>query len=121
MPNLKWLFSKERYNYKKMFSYTQKRLINHFEFNEEISTKDNLVRNLQIYCETKKMEIFTVTPVTFIIDFDDEYCEYNIKQFLSFFTKHDPRKQNGSPGKKPYTNTNNFINKFQPYIAWQNS
>jgi hypothetical protein len=67
------------------------------------------------------MEIFTVTPVTFIIDFDDEYCEYNIKQFLSFFTKHDPRKQNGSPGKKPYTNTNNFINKFQPYIAWQNS
>jgi hypothetical protein len=94
-------------------------MINHFEFNEEISTKDNLIRNLQIYCETKKMEIFTITPITFIIDFDDEYCEYNVKQFLSFFTKHDPRKSNGT--NKKSNNAFNFTNKFQPYMAWQNS
>lgn len=34
IPNLKWIFSKQRYNYKKMYSYTQKRIINHFQFNE---------------------------------------------------------------------------------------
>lgn len=65
--------------------------------------------------------MFSITPITFIIDFDDQYCEYNVKQFLSFFTKHDPRKIINTPGKKPQTNTNTFINKFQPYMAWQNS
>lgn len=33
-PHLKWVFSKERHNYKKMWSFTQTRCINHFEFNE---------------------------------------------------------------------------------------
>ena len=100
-----------------MWSFTKKRIINHFEFNEEISTKDQLIRNLQIYCETKKMEVFSITPITFIIDFDDEYCEYNIKQFLSFFLKNDPRKSNSKKGVWPA----NFVGKFQSYMAWQNS
>lgn len=30
VPNLKWVFSKERHNYKKMWSFTQTRAINHF-------------------------------------------------------------------------------------------
>lgn len=63
--------------------------------------------------------MFSITPITFIIDFDDEYCEYNIKQFLSFFTKHDPRKHVNTSGKR--INTNLIVNKFQPYMAWQNS
>jgi len=40
---------------------------------------------------------------------------------LSFFAKNDPRKNNGNQSKKPFNNTNTFINKFQPYMAWQNS
>lgn len=67
------------------------------------------------------MEIFTITPVTFIIDFDDEYCEYNLKQFLSFFSKHDPRKVNNNNPSKKGLNSFNFVSKFQPYMAWQNS
>ena len=120
VPHLKWVFSKEKHNYKKMWSFTQTRAINHFQFNEELTTKDNLIRNLQLYCETKKMEIFTLTPVTFIIDFDDQYCEYSMKQFMSFFLKNDPRKNLTSSRKNGFT-TYNFINKFQPYMAWQNS
>jgi hypothetical protein len=54
-----------------MASFTQTRAANHFEFNDELTTKDNLIRNLQVYCETRKMEVFTITPITFIIDFDD--------------------------------------------------
>lgn len=61
------------------------------------------------------MEMFSITPITFIIDFDDEYCEYHLKQFLSFFNKNDPRK-----GTKRNNNLN-FVNKFVPYMAWQNS
>jgi hypothetical protein len=103
-----------------MASFTQTRAVNHFEFNEELTTKDNLIRNLQLYCETKKMEVFAITPVTFIIDFDDEYCEYNLKQFLSFYTRNDPRK-NIAPTKKSTVNAYNFVSRFQPYMAWQNS
>lgn len=65
------------------------------------------------------MEVFNLTPVTFIIDFDDEYCEYNIKQFLSFFIKNDPRKNTNL--RKNGSASFNFLNKFQPYMAWQNS
>ena len=62
--------------------------------------------------------MFSLTPVTFIIDFDDEYCEYNLKQFLGFFMKKDPRKL-----KKPNGNylTYNFVNKFSGFMGWQNS
>ena len=117
VPNFKWVFYKDKHSYKKMNSYTKKKIINHFEFSEEITTKDCLIKNLQIYCETKKMEVFTITPITFIIDFDDEYCDYNIKQFLNFFQRNDPRKNTGKKQIFPHT----FINKFQPYMAWQNS
>jgi hypothetical protein len=103
-----------------MTSFTQTRAVNHFEFNEELTTKDNLIRNLQLYCETRRIEIFAITPITFIIDFDDEYCEYNLKQFLTFFHRHDPRKNIGTARKNP-SPPFTFINKFQSYISWQNS
>ncbi len=68
------------------------------------------------------MEIFNLTPVTFIIDFDDEYCEYNMKQFLSFYLKNDPRKNLlSSSMRRNGSTTFSFVNKFQSYMAWQNS
>ena len=33
VPNFKWVFYKDKHNYKKMWSYTKKKIINHFEFN----------------------------------------------------------------------------------------
>jgi len=92
VPNFKWGFYKDQRYYKKNGGRGKLRIANHFEFSEEISTKDRLISNLQIYCETNRIELFTLTPITFIIDFDDEYCEYNLKQFLYFFQRNDPRK-----------------------------
>jgi hypothetical protein len=43
-----------------------------------------------------------------------------MKQFLSFFMKNDPRKNNAT-SRKNGSSTFNFTNKFQPYMAWQNS
>jgi hypothetical protein len=40
-----------------------------------------------------------------------------MKQFLSFFQKNDPRKNNPKKGILPF----NFVNKFQHYMGWQNS
>lgn len=41
-----------------------------------------------------------------------------MKQFLTFFTKNDPRKSNI---KRSLSSCLGFVNKFQPYMAWQNS
>ena len=43
-----------------------------------------------------------------------------MKQFLAFFLKNDPRKTANSTRKNGFI-TYNFVNKFQPYMAWQNS
>jgi len=40
-----------------------------------------------------------------------------MKQFLYFFQKNDPRKNNSKKGNTAF----NFVPKFQGYMAWQNS
>ena len=44
-----------------------------------------------------------------------------MKQFLSFFNRNDPRKNNASPTRRNNFANFPFVNKFQPYMAWQNS
>lgn len=40
-----------------------------------------------------------------------------MKQFLQFFQKNDPRKNNQKKANFPF----GFLAKFHPYMAWQNS
>ena len=40
-----------------------------------------------------------------------------MKQFLNFFQKNDPRKNLPKRGNLCYS----FVNKFSPYMGWQNS
>lgn len=35
---------------------SSKKMANHFEFNREIGTKNNLIKNLQVYCEVIKIK-----------------------------------------------------------------
>jgi hypothetical protein len=58
---------------------------NHFEFQSEISTKSGLIKNLMILCETNKIPLFTITPTTFLLDFNDESCEIQLTKFLLFY------------------------------------
>jgi hypothetical protein len=48
-----------------------------------------------------------------VLDFDSEYCEFNLKQFLGFFTKNDAR-----PAKTLYAGQ--LISTLQCYMARQN-
>lgn len=66
--------------------------------------------------------------MTFVIDFDDEYCEYNVRQFLSFFMQNQPKKtpEKEEAGHHPTANPNkgvvsDFLKEFVPYMAWQGS
>ena len=45
-------------------------LVNHFEFHNEISTKDLLFKNMLEYCEHNKLNVYKFVPLTFIIDSD---------------------------------------------------
>lgn len=67
--------------------------VNHFEEHKEISQKDLLVKNLKLFCETNKINLFSLTPVTFLIDLDDDACELLIGKFANFFCKNHPRAE----------------------------
>ena len=94
-----------------------KQAVNHFEFHKEISTKIGLVKNLQQYCELNKINLFDLTPATFIIDLDDKYVEYDVQEFVKFFQACDMQLQSqqtqnqtlNTYGSKD-NNTNNSIN-----------
>lgn len=62
-----------------------KKMANHFEFNREIGTKSNLLRNLQAYCEKNSLELFKITPITFILDMYDPYYTTDYQIFLKYF------------------------------------
>ena len=102
---------------------TPKQVVNHFEFHREISTKIGLIKNLQLYCEFNQIQVFDLTPVTFVIDTEDKNFEYDIQEFVRFFQAHDAQllpqqfqnqmlKTYGHPQSKDIqiTTTNNFTN-----------
>ena len=48
--NFKWVSNADNYQFGKLDSQSIKRMINHFEFHHELTTKNGLVKNLQTYC-----------------------------------------------------------------------
>lgn len=65
-----------------------KQLLNHFEFHKELTCKYTLIKNLKLYCESNKINLFSITPLTFLIDLDDENCYQSIRRFCKFFYKN---------------------------------
>ena len=46
-------------------------MVNHFEYQDMITEKDNLLVNMREFYESQKKNVFSVLPVTFVIDLDD--------------------------------------------------
>ncbi|CAD8135286.1 unnamed protein product [Paramecium octaurelia] len=91
--NFKWQQSERGYRYERLIvSQNYKQLVNHFEHHREISNKSYLIKNLSQYCEKHKLNVFDYTPLTFVIDFSDENCDYNITQFLKTYEQFAPKK-----------------------------
>lgn len=51
-----------------------------------------LIKNLTAYCEKHKLNVFDYTPLTFILDFSDENCDFNVTQFLKTYEQFAPKK-----------------------------
>lgn len=64
--------------------------MNHFEFHHEISNKQFLVKNLMSFSEGIKQNVFDITPLTYVIDFNEENCDLILNNFLKFFETNMP-------------------------------
>eukprot|EP01022_Parablepharisma_sp_SALTPOND_P020267 TRINITY_DN363_c0_g1_i1.p3 TRINITY_DN363_c0_g1~~TRINITY_DN363_c0_g1_i1.p3 ORF type:complete len:332 (-),score=38.28 TRINITY_DN363_c0_g1_i1:2954-3949(-) len=63
-------------------SYTQKQIVNHFEFHQEITTKDLLFKNIMAYAELNKINIFDYVPLTFVVDVDSQTYSPDFEKFV---------------------------------------
>ena len=62
-------------------SYTQKQIINHFEYHTELSTKDLLFKNLTNYAELNKLNVFDYLPLTFVVNVDLQTYSPDFEKF----------------------------------------
>ncbi|EGR34832.1 hypothetical protein IMG5_000600 [Ichthyophthirius multifiliis] len=89
--NLKWQQSSRGYQYNRLvLNNNYKQLVNHFEFHQEITEKHNLIKNLTSYCQQQGLNVFDITPITFILDANDDKIEQNMQEFFHFYEKNMP-------------------------------
>lgn len=60
-------------------------MVNHFEFHDQISEKDNLFFNMQRFCENAKKNVFEQLPVTFSVDLDNKNYLDEIDRFQTYY------------------------------------
>lgn len=63
----------------------QRQAVNHFEFHAEITTKDQLFRNLLSYAQLNKMNVFDFVPLTFAIDLTSHTYNPDFEKFVTCF------------------------------------
>jgi hypothetical protein len=44
-----------------------------------------LFENLVVYCETKKLDVFKIVPLTFTLQFDSMFVSNELEKFVQFF------------------------------------
>ncbi|EAR91279.1 tubulin-tyrosine ligase family protein (macronuclear) [Tetrahymena thermophila SB210] len=67
-----------------------KKVVNHFEYHHEITTKSNLVKNMKNYCAENKLDVFEYTPITFEINVDSNSFMNEMRTFLQYYMKNLP-------------------------------
>ena len=66
-------------------SYSQKQIVNHFEFHAELTTKDLLFKNMLAYAELNKINIFDHVPLTFVVDVDSHTYGSDFGKFVACY------------------------------------
>lgn len=68
--------------------------------NRVISDKTNLITNLKSYAEYRKLMLWEITPLTFIVNLQEEDAELQLAKFASFFLKNIPKSKRPENAKK---------------------
>ena len=59
----------------------KKRIVNHFEFHSELTTKNGLIKNLSRYCSERGLNVFDYTPCTFLLSLKAKYWDAELLRF----------------------------------------
>ncbi|KAL4466032.1 hypothetical protein ABPG74_004269 [Tetrahymena malaccensis] len=71
-------------------SLHKKRIVNHFEFHAEITTKNGIIKNIGRYCSDRGLNIFDFTPTTFLFSLKEKFWDLDLIRFCDFFYKNLP-------------------------------
>jgi hypothetical protein len=66
-------------------SYSQRQMVNHFEYHAELTTKDGLFRNLLAYAQLNKLNVFDYVPLTFVLDLDAQTYYPDFEKFVQCY------------------------------------
>ena len=65
--------------------FDSKGVVNHFEGHIELSTKERLLKNLHVYCELNKLNVFDIVPVSFVISIREPGINAQLERFQQYF------------------------------------
>ena len=102
--NFKWQPVSFGINFKANNSFGTRQLVNHFDNHSILTTKDKLFENVVAHCEARKINAFSVLPVTFVLSLDSHYFSSEIEKFSNYFlaiekSLHTVRQGMTDPGK----------------------
>jgi hypothetical protein len=78
-------------------------MVNHFEFHQEITTKDLLFKNLKAYAELNKINVFDYLPLTFLVDVDSQTYIPDIEKFTRCYEAIQSIIEAGNKSSPDYT------------------
>jgi len=110
--NFKWKYGPKNVEYKKLAksndNLDKQKCVNHFEFHTEISDKRKMFINLLKFCDLIDFDIFTIFPMTIILNFKKDNYDKNFKSFSLIFNILNEKKENKlSSNSMKITNSTN--------------
>ena len=101
MYHFKWMPFSYGYRFTQL-SYSQRQIVNHFQYHAEITTKDLLFKNLNAYAELNKINIFDYVPLTFIVNVDSQTYSPDCEKFFQCYEAIQGIMNNGDKSSPDY-------------------
>ena len=64
----KWSPVSRLINYQQLGAHGQKKIVNHLERHDILTTKDQIFMNMYKFCEHNKVNVFQYLPIQFVLD-----------------------------------------------------
>ncbi|EGR31453.1 tubulin-tyrosine ligase family protein, putative [Ichthyophthirius multifiliis] len=67
------------------FQQINNTFVNHFEFHKQITTKNNLIKNLESFAKFNSLYIYDITPLTYCINPESSQFQQVFEEFLNLY------------------------------------
>ena len=79
--HFKWASVSRLINWEQLGMHGQKKLVNHIERHDHLTTKDRLFQNMHKFCESQKLNVFQYLPIQFVFDLSSKSMVLEIDRF----------------------------------------